>query len=332
MISSECKKSIWCVFSKYTPKKLFQFQNDALKRTSFANSMLGLSLVLFPNTRQYGTVVMNGYKGFKALVHKAEEFPEVGGKGFAIGSGRVVYVGIGAQAIEASEAVEVMPFQRRKCIKYNESIDNIFSTDNGKPVILKAFSHYDQKACYLECKAQYLNESCGCLPYYFPNFDLVWNKSTTCNLTGKMNPMCWDLPQILESHSNILGLQCLAKTSNEYDLNKSNCFCPPDCNSVIYSQEISSEKLYPAYSHTFRQLGSEDNYLGKLLEKMKNEKDPYMQKLLKDEFDDLIDSSSVAHFYFKENGIIKYSQEEVFGMSELFCMLSFNKNIGSRCF
>ena len=136
--------------------------------------------------------------------------------------------------------------------------------------------------------------------------------------------------EYLKSHLNILGLQCLAKTTNA--LNKSNCFCPPDCNSVIYSQEISSEKLYPAYSQTFLQLGNKDNYLGKLNEKLKNETNPYMRKFLEDMTDDIIDSSSVAHFYFKENGIIKYSQEEVFGTSELFCMLSFHKHIGSRYF
>ena len=110
-------------------------------------------------------------------------------------------------------------------------------------------------------------------------------------------------------------------------MNKSDCFCPQDCNSVIYSQEISIEKLYPTYSQTFHQLDNKDNYLGRLVEKIKNEKDPYMQKFLKDRFDDVIGSSSVAHFYFKENGIIKYSQEEVFGSSELFCMLSSHKNV-----
>ena len=152
--------------------------------------MLGLSVVLFPNTRQYGTVVMNGYKGFKALVHKAGEFPEVGAKGFAIGSGRVVFVGIGAQNIEASKEVNDMPFSRRKCIKFNDIWDNIVSPDNGEKIKMETFSRYDQKACYLECNARHLMENCKCLPYYFPHFDLVWNKSTTCNLTGKMDPIC----------------------------------------------------------------------------------------------------------------------------------------------
>ena len=44
--------------------------------------------------------------------------------------------------------------------------------------------------------------------------------------------------------------------------------------------------------------------------------DPYKSKILKDRYDDIVSSSSVVHFYFKEKGIMKYSQEEVFGATE----------------
>ena len=137
--------------------------------------MLGLSLILYPNTRQYGSVVMNGYKGFKALIHDAQEFPEVGGKGFAIGSGKEIFVGIGAQLITATEEVEAMSFERRNCIKENENED----IDGIKLVV---FSNYDKKACLMECNAKRLNKQCGCLPYYYPNFEYVWNMTTTCIL------------------------------------------------------------------------------------------------------------------------------------------------------
>ena len=138
--------------------------------------MLGLSLILYPNTRQYGSVVMNGYKGFKALIHNAQEFPEVGGKGFAIGSGKEVFVGIGAQYTTATKEVEAMSFERRRCIKEDEDIDG---------VKLEVFSNYDEKACSMECHAKKMRAQCGCLPYYYPNFEYVWNMTTTCNLTGK---------------------------------------------------------------------------------------------------------------------------------------------------
>ena len=138
--------------------------------------MLGLSLVLYPNTRQYGSVVMNGFKGFKALIHSAKDFPEVGGKGFAIGSGKEVFVGIGAQYTTASEEVENMSFERRKCLKQGEGVDGL---------IIESFSYYDQKACLMECSSRHIRDQCGCLPYYFPEFEQAWNISTTCNLPGE---------------------------------------------------------------------------------------------------------------------------------------------------
>ena len=61
-----------------------------LKRTNAANSLLGLSVVLYPNEAEYGETVMNNYLGFKALVHSPFDFPEVGGKGLAVESEKEV--------------------------------------------------------------------------------------------------------------------------------------------------------------------------------------------------------------------------------------------------
>ena len=65
---------------------------------------------------------------------------------------------------------------------------------------------------------------------------------------------------------------------------------------------------------------NEGNYLWLLEQKLKTAtitEDLYKQRILKDKYDDIISSSSVVHFYFKERGIMKYSQEEVFGLTEL---------------
>ena len=111
------------------------------------------------------------------------------------------------------------------------------------------------------------------------------------------------------------GLQCLANTSRNID--ETSCNCPNDCNSITYSKEISTEQLYPLYSQTFNLLGNTNNYLWKLEEQLKSATDLYEQKLLRDRYDDVIESSSVVHFYFKESGILKYSQEEVFATTDL---------------
>ena len=107
----------------------------------------------------------------------------------------------------------------------------------------------------------------------------------------------------------------MANTSR--NINETSCNCPSDCNSITYTKEISTEQLYPLYSQTFNLLSNTNNYLWKLEEQLKNATDLYEQKLLRDRYDDVIGSSSVVHFYFMENGILKYSQEEVFGTTAL---------------
>ena len=101
------------------------------------------------------------------------------------------------------------------------------------------------------------------------------------------------------------------------------CVCPMDCNSLMYTTEISSEQLYPLYSQTFGLLSNQGNFLEtldkKILYAIATGK-LYEPKILKDKYDDIIKSSSVVHFYFKERGIMKYSQEEVFGTTELVGM------------
>ena len=107
----------------------------------------------------------------------------------------------------------------------------------------------------------------------------------------------------------------MASTSRNFDDN--SCECPNDCNSITYSKDISAEQLYPLYSQTFNLLSNTNNYLWKLEEQLKSATDIYEQKLLRDRYNDVIESSSVVHFYFRESGILKYSQEEVFGATDL---------------
>ena len=61
----------------------------------------------------------------------------------------------------------------------------------------------------------------------------------------------------------------------------------------------------------------------KLEEHLKSATDLYEQKILKDQYDDIIESSSVVHFYFKGSGILKYSQEEVFGTTDLIGTINY---------
>ena len=80
----------------------------------------------------------------------------------------------------STDTVHDMILERRKCVRHDESLEGI-------GINLEAFQNYSRSACLMECQARKLYDLCGCLPYYFPDFSQVWNKSTTC---GKLGLFC----------------------------------------------------------------------------------------------------------------------------------------------
>ena len=153
-------------------------KKDELRKTNAANSLLGLTVVLYANREQYSEVTMNNFFGFKVLVHSPYDFPEVGAKGFAVGEKKEAFVAVGATETTSTSDVLSMPLAKRECLKHNENMDNY------EDIVLQVFANYSQKACYLECEARALYSKCGCLPYYFPDFSRVFKNDTNCNVTG----------------------------------------------------------------------------------------------------------------------------------------------------
>lgn len=154
------------------------FEPTKLKRTNVANSQLGLTLLLYPDAKNYHDTAENNYIGFKILVHSPYDFPEVSGKGFVVGQGAEAFIAVGAQYTTSSKDVQEMPLEKRRCLSHSEDL----SMHPG--VILQAFQNYSRKACLLECQARDIMAVCGCLPYYFPDFKSVWTNGTACNLDG----------------------------------------------------------------------------------------------------------------------------------------------------
>lgn len=276
-----------------------------LRRTNAANAMLGLTVILNPNEVQYSDVVMNNFVGFKGLVHSPFDFAEVGGKGFAIEKGREVFVAIGATFTSSSAKVKSMPLEKRKCLNHDE--DMTLYPD----IFLEAFKNYSRKACLVECKARQVFLTCGCLPYYYPDFSNLWQADTTCDLNGLR---C--LANV-SSQSKALQPSSSDDTTNIEDLIQgTQCNCPLDCEETVYSQELSQANTV-GRGTTFSRLKAKGNYLWKLQESIDNATTPAKAKKLENLYKEIMNSSSLVHFYFKETGIVQYTREELYGIMDL---------------
>ena len=70
----------------------------------------------------------------------------------------------------SDNAVKKMSLSRRNCISLNENFNDT-GDDELKPYRPKYFSQYKMQGCIMECRANYSMERCGCVPYYYPEFD-----------------------------------------------------------------------------------------------------------------------------------------------------------------
>ena len=100
-----------------------------------------------------------------------------------------------------------MTLQRRQCLSHDEDFSKlpIEEAEKYKP---KFFSDYNMHGCIMECRAMYSLDTCGCLPYYYPEFKDDANKNGTgCNVTQ------------LECLSNISGRGKLMLTQIQNQFN-----------------------------------------------------------------------------------------------------------------
>ena len=75
----------------------------------------------------------------------------------------------------SSETVKEMSLDRRNCISHNESMANLPTKYHPQ-----YYKFYRREGCIIECRAKYSMNKCGCLPYYYPQFE----KDAYCNSTG----------------------------------------------------------------------------------------------------------------------------------------------------
>ena len=96
--------------------------------------------------------------------------------------------------IYSTDHVKSMSLERRKCLAHDEDFSKLpkQAAAKYKP---KYFSYYTMQGCVMECRAMHSLKTCGCLPYYFPEFKrekgsngyLGWlekkNSGKGCNVT-----------------------------------------------------------------------------------------------------------------------------------------------------
>ena len=211
-----------------TDNRLSYDEKD-LRKTNGDISMLGLTVLLHGNRKEYKkgyvhNLANDHFYGFRVLIHDPYTFPEVGGKGIALGVGQEAFIPVSAKTVQSSDNVKAMTFEKRQCIYFDEDLAAI--PESYRPEL---FKQYTMTECLYESRAKQIMKECGCLPYYYPDYKIVWKQETSCNVTG---------------------IQCLANKYVELRIKETKdesvgSKCPEDCDKTTYYPEISQVPLIP---------------------------------------------------------------------------------------
>ena len=77
-----------------------------------------------------------------------------------------------------------MSLGRRNCLSKIEDF-SLLPPEEAAKYKPKYFSHYTMQGCVMECRANYSLDTCGCLPYYYPEFnDAQFTDGLGCDVEG----------------------------------------------------------------------------------------------------------------------------------------------------
>ena len=103
-----------------------------------------------------------------------------------------------------------------------------------------------------------------------------------------------------------------------------DCNCPSDCEETLYYQEMSQAKIRDR-NRFMKKLQLPGQFLYNLTEQIKNETKQKKKEKLQKLFDNIIDTSSIVHIYFKELGVVKYSKDQLYGALDVIGKLKLQR-------
>ncbi|XP_055621968.1 sodium channel protein Nach-like [Toxorhynchites rutilus septentrionalis] len=193
-------------------------------RLSGASKYVGLSVMIDIQPENYMGPIKS-YYGADVYVHSAKDFPGVSDFEGTVQPGWDVDLGVTPIPIDSSASLQQVPLMQRRCYMENE----------GKLQSSKSFS---LNLCMSECRLRTVIKMCGCVPFYYADFNIVEAEGV---------PMCTikSVNCLRHYRKYFFSLKPPRRYSNE-DLSFDHgmdCDCMPSCTFLDYNvQRISSKR------------------------------------------------------------------------------------------
>jgi Amiloride-sensitive sodium channel len=133
--------------------------NEQPYRVAGAGRGSGLAVVLDLGTEHYMTASRPFY-GSEIIIHDSNDFPQTSFSTTIVQPGYVAELMITPTLIESQEIIENVAIEQRRCYLKAEKK-------------LRTTNHYSFKSCITECRVDRIQQICRCVPFYYPETDLV---------------------------------------------------------------------------------------------------------------------------------------------------------------
>ncbi|CAL7946196.1 unnamed protein product [Xylocopa violacea] len=187
----------------------------------------GLLVLLEPSLDDYFYPIFPS-PGWKVTVFNPYDYPDTT-------SGGVIDFVVSPRMYQSMQLQAIQYFSKRSIIPYPlAKRDCVFADEM---VSLRAFYTYSD--CIVDCKIEYMWNTCGCVPFYFPNR----RSRRVCNLE--------DLPCLSQHKSRwftVVPHEHLYDDDDTPEADILHCYsCYPECSAVKYTAQQSAIILAPNY-------------------------------------------------------------------------------------
>ncbi|KAL9703315.1 hypothetical protein quinque_006833 [Culex quinquefasciatus] len=176
--------------------------------------LAGLKVFLRSDRRNHDFLCRGALRGFKALLHPNNEYPQLTSQFVRIPMNQDVNIAVKPQIITTTPGLHHYSPERRQCFFNHERY-------------LQFFREYTQDNCELECLTNFTLSHCGCVRFSMPR-----NGTTPECETNQMECM-------MGAEQRYLEMDFRSRRGDEPINYHDDCNCLPGCASVQYDLEIT---------------------------------------------------------------------------------------------
>ncbi|GJQ83129.1 hypothetical protein Trydic_g15367 [Trypoxylus dichotomus] len=214
----------YCCAFNYFGTKDEQTSNDEPFHTGGAGLGSGLSITINIESSEYISTTKS-VPGVTVFTHSGYKYPQVGIQYTSLTAGQIISFALEQSVFQSDSDIVRLTPDSRGCLFEHESELNWTNI-------------YNSQTCFNECKANYIENICNCIPFYYP----ITDNKRACSFS--------DIPCLIHNNKKIVNLMLSDDKEGDIEFMHRNgikhpefCYCLPNCNEVAYGLNDEKKRM-----------------------------------------------------------------------------------------